>query len=120
MGGGDAGIVDAGIPCPHPFVSGDGSHRVVVSHPYADAGITPDDRYEVLQLSASGTLSTTIGGADAGQWMKTNDTCVGTSLAGGGTCHVDLKYVGTGAHSATLTVTGTTAGDSATATLTGT
>jgi len=59
--GADASVdaaMDAGVACPRVAPTGDGPHRVVVSHPFDAAG-TQDTRYELLDLSATGELSTT-------------------------------------------------------------
>jgi hypothetical protein len=72
--------------------------------------------------TASGILTTTIGGTNAASFMKSADSCVGTSLSSTPahlTCSVTVTYTGTGTAAATLTVAGTTPGDTVSATLTG-
>jgi hypothetical protein len=70
----------------------------------------------------SGTLTTTIGGANAASFVVATDGCAGTSLSSTPanlTCTVSVTYTGTGAAAGTLTVAGSTPGDTATAVLTG-
>jgi Abnormal spindle-like microcephaly-assoc'd, ASPM-SPD-2-Hydin len=97
------------MPNPQPFTAGQEVLFTVTMSP----GTNP---------TTTGELHTTITGPDAGLWTNTGDTCNNNpGLVGGGTCTVRLLYSAsaTGTRSATLNVTGTQAGDNATAALTG-
>ncbi|HTK81611.1 MAG TPA: choice-of-anchor D domain-containing protein [Bacteroidota bacterium] len=64
--------------------------------------------------NASGTISTSITGADSGQFTITADTCNGASLPGGGGCAIAVRFnpTSTGVKSATLTVSASPGGSS--------
>ena len=51
---------------------------------------------------ASGPLSTSVTGANAGNYSKSGDTCAGFSLAGGSSCYLYLTCVGSGVLPATF------------------
>jgi hypothetical protein len=80
--------------------------------------VTLDDA-SAMQLE-TGALAVGLGGTNAASFELTANTCTGKSLKpGDATCSVTVKYVGTGAATATLSVSGSVAGNVATATLTG-
>jgi len=60
---------------------------------------------------ATGTLSTSIGGTNPGQFAIVSDGCLGTSLSVGGTCQVQVRFTASAiaAVSAMLQVTGASA-----------
>ena len=70
---------------------------------------------------ASGLLSASLGGGDAGQWTVLADTCAGVALLPAASCNIDVGFTPTsaGAKTATLTVDGTH-GNTTSAALSGT
>ncbi len=71
--------------------------------------------------NASTALTVAVGGTNAGDFIVTNDTCNGNTLAGSATCTIDVTFTAgaSGARAATLSATAATGG-SATANLRGT
>jgi len=87
-GGPDAG----GTICPRAPAPADGTRRVVVSHPYSDSG-AQDDRYEVLELTPDGDLTTggpafRMGRSTGGEIVFTPDGEVGLVAQEDGTLGV--------------------------------
>jgi hypothetical protein len=77
----DGGGSDGGGSCPRLPGPADGVRKVVVAHPY-DANSAPSNRYEVLELSATGALTATgtsfeLGRAPFGEIAFTPDGQVG-------------------------------------------
>lgn len=72
--------------------------------------------------TSSGPLTPSLTGTNAADFAFVANNCSGVSLAAAGpttTCAVTVKFVGSGAKTATLTISSTNAGNSASLTLTG-
>ena len=105
------------------FQEGEGLAITPLSKDFGNiaVGASATQSFTVINMASAiaSSLVTSIGGADASQFVISANTCGGASLSAGGTCSVVVQFAPSapGGKTATLTVSGSTG--LASATLTG-